>query len=193
MYLWVMYGESRPSISTWKWDIYQSCADFATMLVLTIGQVCIFCHTQVNYQELAHLVICVSSPLHFLPHSPSGHAKEILWTWCYKNFSFTRNPVFEKYLGEEEKLGLSVSKSLSLKFKFCQQQIEMRVNLFQFFKCPGNNHTWCWEALKACLCHTLWQAKERESPHGNQIPDAKCVLARFSPNVTLCKNICPVS
>ena len=86
-----------------------------------------------KYQELAHLVICVCSPLHFLPHSPSSHAKDKLWNWCYKRCSLTWNPVFflKKYLGEEEKLGLSVSKSLSLRFTCCQQQIEMRVNLPQ--------------------------------------------------------------
>ena len=46
-----------------------------------------------KYQELAHLVICVCSPLHFLPHSPSSHAKDKLWNWCYKRCSCTWNPV----------------------------------------------------------------------------------------------------
>ena len=77
------------------------------------------------------------------------------------------NPAFEKYLGEEEKLGLSVSKSLSLEFPHVvSKTLKMKLN-FQFelivkWYVQRNKQTWCWEALKACLCHILWQAKERE-------------------------------
>ena len=77
----------------------------------------------------------------------------------------------EKYLGEEEKLGLSVSKSLSLKFTHVvNKRLRRTTDGYQKVR---HKQTWCWGALKACLYRTLWRAKERELPHGNQIPDTK--------------------
>ena len=81
-------------------------------------------------------------------------------------------------------MGLSVSKSLSLEFPHVvSKTLKMKLN-FQFelivkWYVQRNKQTWCWEALKACLCRTLLQARGRESLHDNQTPDTKFVFHRF--------------